>query len=560
MTLKRKRVGLCDKLIDEHGRVVAKFDLSELDLSPLLANAFLRAHAAEYGHTSIESQKQTHRCIRKLVLCLQEKKIHRSLPLPNSIATIFHDWIARTGLKGSTAQSHQNIVLTILRWCARNIHGLIESNACITVAGFVRDMPPKHRKLDTSVTRAVLAACYEDITAVESRIQNGRKLFQQGNVVDATPNILRTTIDDLLAIGGGLIPTASIVNRSKLALAARVRRLGGLVHLKRLLYASIEDVFPFYLAVVIQTGGNPMAIRLMGVDCISPHPLRDDLECVTWEKPRSNGEQRVDFPTGKEWSAPNLIRRLMTLNSNIRSYSHPSQRQLVFIAFGLRNGMPEIPSVQSFHNYLALFARRHGLPEFDFKDWRAVSAWAHYRSAGNWDAPRRRLNHADVRTTARYVDTDLLLPMHYKVIAEFQGQLVNGAFERQRGSTSDVDTGSNTVVAPTVFGFICRDPFSGLDGISPIGLRCMNFTRCSTCPGSLVPLDDVQAISRILAAKLAIEQFRDDVQLRGSMERYRMLYADTLDIINHTILPAISAPVLEQAKLRLADNRIPNLE
>ncbi|VWC37104.1 hypothetical protein BLA13014_06618 [Burkholderia aenigmatica] len=561
MRLRREKAHLCDSLVGEDGEVVVRFDLSALDVSPAMASAFLRAHAAEYGHTAIETQKQAHRCIRKLILCLQEQKIHRKLPLPESIAELFHEWIGRADLRESTAQSHQQTAFTILRWCARNVPGIVPQNACLVAAPFIREAPVPRLKIEVSTIRNVLAACYAEIEVTESRLMTSRKLMVAGDRGDLLHQLFVQTVGDLLRIGQGQIPGQQVVNRSGLALAGRVAQLGGLMRIIKDLFVTIEDVLPFYLAILIQTGGNPMSIRMIQVDCINAHPLRDDLECLSWYKPRAHCEQRVDFPTRKEWSAPNLIRRLTALNKEIRPHASIAERNCVFLARGVRSHEPRVPSVQSLHNYLSDFLRRHKLPEFDFKDLRPASAWAHYRQAGTIDVARRRLNHADARTTALYTHADSIGLSHHRVIAEFQGKLVRHARSGDRSPMKDSDANFRSEnAADTVFGFECRDPFAGLDGTSPIGSRCLNFTRCSTCPGSLVPLDDPRVVARLLAAKQAIENARDQAVRLGRTKRYQLLYADTLSIITETILPAVSKAVLSKAQQLAQSTYIPRLE
>lgn len=558
--LRREKAHLCDSLIDEHGEVIARFDFSALDVSSEMASAFLRAHAAEYGHTAIETQKQAHRCIRKLILCLQELKIHQRLPLPESIAELFHEWISKTGLRESTAQSHQQTALTILRWCARNVSGIVPPGTCLVAAPFIREAPVPKRKLEASAIRNVLAACYAEIEITESRLIASRKLMASGDKGGSLHQLFVQTVDDLLRIGKGQIPGQQIINRSGLALAARVARLGGLTQIIKELVVTIEDILPFYLAILIQTAGNPMSIRMIRVDCISEHPLRDDLECLSWHKPRAHREQRVDFPIRKEWSAPNLIRKLTDLTRELRPHAGISERECVFLVRGFRNPKPKVPSVQSLHNYLSQFLRRHNLPEFDFKDLRPASAWAHYRQAGTVDVARRRLNHLDARTTALYTHADYIGSSHHRVIAEFQGQLTKHASSVRLPVSGTDENFRSGDAADTVFGFMCSDPFSGLDGASPIGTRCMNFTRCSTCPGSLVPLDDARIVARLLVAKQAIENARDQAVRLGWTKRYQLLYADTLVIITETILPAVSQAVLSRAQQLMQSTCVPRLE
>ncbi|MBU7440903.1 hypothetical protein [Paraburkholderia fungorum] len=560
MTLTRERAALVHRLIDESGHAVATFDLSKLDVSHVIAEAFLRAHDAEYGHTAIETQKQTLRCIRKLIVCLQQSNLAYQLPLPSSIAGLFHDWLSKSGLGGSTSQSHQNTAFTILRWCRRNASEIISDSTYIGSASFYRNEPKKKSSVDGDTIRLLLTRCYEEIEKIELRLEFGKRLISGDYEQTDKNRLLASTLIDLIRIGKGSIPGQKIIYHSKLALAARVNACGGLQYIKSLMYLMTGDVFPFYLAIVTQTGGNPMAIRLMGVDCIKPHPLRDDLELLCWIKERAKSEQRQDFPIGKAWSAPNIVRRLLKLNSNLRLEGRFNVRDRLFLARGMRRDEPLIPSVQSLHNYLNDFIARHELKNFDFDNMRITVATALHKKTTSIDVPRNRLNHKSSKTTSRYTSIHEFPLEWYKKISEFQGILVSrdgiakmsdkrqGYDELQKKSTE------------TVFGFGCQDPFAGADGITPKGTRCANFTWCSTCTGSVVPLDDPVVISKILSAKAALEAAHQNALMHGWLSRFEAVYGDTLKIISEDILPFVSPLVLEKAKNLMDISGVPILE
>lgn len=561
MSLERRRTGLCDEMVDEEGRVLCTFDVGKLDLDERVADALLRAHAAEFGHDSLETQKQAFRCLRKLVLALQELELHRSRPLPPSVASVVHDWLKRSGLKGSTAQSHQAIIITLLRWCHRNTSGIVAKQAAFIVPSFARQAPASRRKLTEAETRTVVAACYEEIAAVEARMARGVKLLDpdQSEPADA---VLAGLMSDLLRIGEGFIPPQRVIHRSRLSLAARVQSVGGITAIRELLYLSPEAVFPFYLAVTVQTGGNPMPLR--NADrrrFIKPHPIRTDLEYLDWDKSRAAHEQRVDFPVGKEWSAPNLVRRLLALNDGLRSRCAAADRDKVFVALGLRAAEPRVPCVQMLHNFLADFIARHGLPNFDFKDLRRTSARAHHVAGGTIEAARRRLNHRKSSTTARYSGPEDVACSNDRAVLRFQGELVRGRVGVQRTQEQVVDS-AQPVLAPaeTVFGFQCKDPVAGLDGRTPRGSVCLSFTRCSGCHGALVPVDDASIVAKILGAQGALENARARAMTEGWWPRYRALYEDTRRIIATEVLPLVAEPVLKVAKKLVKPHHIPHLE
>jgi hypothetical protein len=339
-----------------------------------------------------------------------------------------------------------------------------------------------------------------------------------------------------------------------------VAACGGLQYIRSLVYLTTGDVFPFYMAVVTQTGGNPMAIRLLELRCIEPHPLRSDLEFLCWDKKRAKSEQRQDFPIGKRWSAPNIVRRLLKLNESIRLDARSSMKSMVFLARGLRRDEPEVPSVQSFHNYLAAFLDRYKIQEFDFEDMRTTVARVLHGDFHDIEIPKRRLNHRNVKTTSRYTSIEEFPLRWHDKITEFQGILVSRGGAEGVSKRNDGDEGIVRKPAETVFGFGCRDPYAGADGVTPKGTRCINFTGCSTCAGSVIPLDDPRIISRILAAKVALEAAQKDALVHGWSGRFEAVYGDTLSIINTTILSSVSPVVMEKARKHMNVSSIPVLE
>jgi hypothetical protein len=560
MTLRREFGELCYSLIDEDGHVAAKFDCSKMDVAPMIAKALLRAHAALYGHTAIATQSQNWRWIRKFVLCLQSLNLKNRVPLPASVANEFHIWLKETGLSGSTMQSTQNTVFSVLRWCSRNAFDVVQQKTSFAVPPFARGEPRAREALSMNTAMTVLDICYSKIEIIEARILKGQALLSDKGDHSPEDAEIAKTLRDLLLLGNGRIPGQRVVVRAKQSLARRVVDCGGLGTLKSLICVTTSDIFPFYLSVIVQTGGNPMAIRRAEVDCITTHPLRSDIEYLNWEKGRGSRVQRVDFPVGKKWAAPNIIRRLLTMNSGLRPYARASDRNSVFLSLGLRTDQPTVPSVQSLHNYLFEFIEENGLPDFDFGDWRLTSARLHHEASGSIEVPKKRLNHRDTRTTSLYTSIDKFPETLHRAITRFQGQLATGKIVLRSRESKRHDAAGAEKAAGTVFGFNCSNPFEGADGVTPVGVRCENFTRCSTCQGAIVLLDDPKIIARILAAKAALEQAKERALRRGWMPRFFALYADTFEIINNEILPAITPPVMKQAAELAKMIKIPDLE
>jgi len=540
--------------------------LNDLDIHPMLANALERALKAEFGHNSLETKKQAHRCARKLVLCIQELGLQQTVPLPATVVQSVHEWLLRSGLKGSTAQSHQNIILTLLRWCYRNATTVLSRKTTFYVSSFTRNLPEVRRKPPADLIKQVLAACYSEINVVEQRLLRMREALA-GAPSDLDSRLV-SLIHDLVRIGNGQIPSLDELHGDAvvgLRIHRRILELGGLREIRSHMYLTHRGVFPFYLSAVVQTAGNPHAVREAGMRCIEKHPIRTDLEFVNWDKRRAGREQRVDFPVDKKWSAPNIIRRLLVLNEPLRISAAPKDREFLFLASGGHAQPACVPSVQTLHNFLAEFRQKYELEDFDFKDFRSSVAGLHHVAGGTIEVARKRLNHESARTTARhYSDPEDVAQSNDQAIIRYQGQLISLS---ENGNSPHLVTGEAdrakpafTPGAETVFGFFCVDPFAGLDGHSAKGSRCLHFNQCSGCRGAIIPVDDPNTIARILSSLQALKEAKVRAERTGWEVRFNKLYTPTLNVIERDILPFVHPDILRIARSMVSTLHIPVLE
>lgn len=510
--------------------------------------------AAECGHTALETQRQTWRCIRKLSIFLHEINAAEETPLPVAVADDFRRWLSESKLCGSTAQSVLNIVLRLLTWCSRNAKGVIDARSKLVVRGFVRSPPKQKRALDEQAIKRILAACYSDIDRVEADLAFGARLTKGTPTDDERP--LAELLRELLSLGSGLLPTQKTINRSGKSYARRVDDAGGLRRLTRLLWITPESMLPYYLAVQIQTGGNPMAIAEISRDCVAPHPLRADLERLIWLKRRANREQRCEFPAGRDWSAPSLIRRICRLNSALIQHCSDTHQDKAFICLKA-NRVASVPCFQMFHHLLDAFIQRHDLPPFDFHEARKVSAAAHHRATRSMEAARSRLDHKSLRTTQLYTTTNDVADHHDQVIRHFQGELIRLSKSPSRTplSANSAQTGVRGAGRmETVFGFGCRDPYAGVSPGSRVGALCLQFQRCATCPGAIVPVDDPRVVARLLAASQGLAAARERAQSEGWWERYLAIYEPTRRILDDSILSLVD-PAIREAAMQMVSTQ-----
>ena len=526
-----------------HGRLMNTFEFDACGFTPEVAAGLARALVGQFGHTSLEAQRQAWRCLRKFASFLVESRTPQTPYLPPDVLARFRDWLGTASLASSTAQSVLNVVGATLSWCYRNVPAIMSPATTLVVQGFVRSAPAPRAALGPDGLKAILAACYSEIEEVEARLSVGQRILDN-RPANTAESELAALVARLLELGNGDIPLIKEIHNSRLGLGHRVNKLGGTRALVRSLWLTTEGLFPFFLAILAQTSGNPFAVLSMGRDCIRHHPLREDLERVVWLKLRSHGEQHAEFPKGRRWSAPELCRRLMALNAKLVACSPPEDQGSLFLC---KRSSRDVGTMkfQMLHILLDAFIKRHGLASFDFKDLRKAGAAAHHHATGSVIAAQRRLNHRSVTTTARYTRIEDRSEAHDAVIRKFQGQLMLSAAQRPPAAT--LPNAVPAVGHETVFGFQCADPFAGVAPGSTAGSPCLQFQRCATCPGALIPLDDAQVVARLLATWRALGDARKRSLEEGWWPRFKEAYEPTRLILQDELLPAVAPAVRERA-------------
>jgi hypothetical protein len=526
-----------------HGRLTNTFDFIASGFAASLGAALARAIVGQFGHTSIETQRQSWRCLRKFAVFLLTEGHPQDPCLPPDVLAKFRDWLARSKLSGATAQSVLNVVSASLSWCSRNVPAVLSPQTSFLVQGFVRVPPATRVMLTAEDLKGILAACYTDIEDAETQLAAGARVLAN-RPSNAEEVGLATLVTQLLDLGQGELPHLASIHRSRLGLGNRVLKLGGTTALLRRLWLSTETIFPFFLAILAQTSGNPYAVMLMPRDCVRGHPLRDDLERVVWLKLRSRAEQHAEFPKGRRWAAPELCRRLRFLNEGLVNQCPVEDQDKLFIC--KRKGREVgVMKMQMLHILLDAFIERHNLPKFDFKDLRRAGAALHHAATGSVVAAQRRLNHRSAVTTARYTRIEDRSEAHDAVIRKFQGQLMSSSSPREKGKPAAVPLRSSG--HETVFGFFCADPFAGIAPGSQAGNACLQFQRCATCPGALITLDDPKVVARLLATFLALSDARERSLKEGWWPRFKEAYEPTRLILQDELLPAIAPAVRAKA-------------
>jgi hypothetical protein len=94
----------------------------------------------------------------------------------------------------------------------------------------------------------------------------------------------------------------------------------------------------------------------------------------------------------------------------------------------------------------------------------------------------------------------------------------------------------------TASGFTCRDPLAGIAPGQQRGRLCSAWLGCFTCPNAVIPLD-VDTLARLLRSRDALIVARMTV----AADRWDLLYAPKLEILERDILPRFPARFLSKA-------------
>lgn len=534
------------------------YNFMEIGLSRLVAKAFLRAFVALQGGNIIESQRASWIQIKRFG-CFVAERFGSPERLPQDCLSEFDSWMETQGLSIKSIGSTHNTVVRMLQWCLRNTPKAVHSNTVLfrlPLAALAKKSGDRSGIVpDEPLLRRILAACYTEIDENEKRIYAVRQL-----PLSPEPNELADLLLRLLQYGGGVLANRKQCNSTQdgQTVLRRLGPYGGLRGVYGQFYLSTKDILPFYLAILTQTSGNPQSLLRAHQDCIINVPMRLDLERVVWDKARARREQAPDFPKDKEWSAPNIIRKLKLLNEELRKLARPKYTESLFLCRNLQGNVAP-PSWQSIHNYFREFRKRHGLPKFDLRSLRLAGGKLHHHAARSLAAPKQRLQHVSASTTQTYTPLTDIRVVHDRTILRFQGSFISESLRNTADAAVSPEQNAPPVKAETVFGFGCKEPRGGIAPGSRKGEVCSHFHQCATCLGALVVVDDPTFVAKLIRSQEHLMRERERAMKEGWSRRFELLYAPTLAIMQRDILPSISSSTLERART-LSGPTLPLLE
>jgi len=529
-------------------------DISVLGLPPDVSRALADAFWNQVGMRSEPTLRGYWQNVRTFARFVAETRAVSSLNDIDSVMLVrYIEWLNRqighngTPWRAVTRSSAYYTLRTLLRWlqrCRPHVLGKI-----VFPQHVFPGKESSKRRLDPlkpDALRAILRACEADIAELRARRDHARQ-----EIASAQAGRERTfkRLGGLLVYieehHGGIAPPA-------MALEARVRRasdaLGGYRALEPCLYPRPESLFPYYLAILIHTAGNPEAIAGLLTDCLQPVPLLDDRELLVWSKGRAGRLQRRSFRTMEPFAPPVLVRELIQWTQRLRPHLPSTYRDRLFVAKGHQGVRPLTETLLK--KLRDPFIARHHLPPFTLTGLRSSVLTAFYRVSGDLRQAKEIANHAHLSTTVSYVRGPEVESQHRVRVVALQSAFLGHI----GGSTTEVDQAGRVDVqqapclvppgtAVSMFGFNCKDPFAGVAPGTRAGELCSHFLGCFTCPNAVITAEPA-SIARLLQA-------RDHLRTASKYlhpARWEAIYAPLLRMLDEDILTRFSAGEFLAAK------------
>jgi hypothetical protein len=470
--------------------------------------------------------------------------VHSVADLNGHLLITYVEWLGRQrseiGVPWSkaTRSAAYTVLRKLLQWLERCRPGLIEpvEYPFNPFPWRNRDARPR-RRLSPEQLRAILRACEEDIR----RRRAVRDTLETQPPSTATEDVMRSLslkslVADLDSRFGGIIPpTNALMSHSYRLLRERITACGGIEFVRDCLYPTGDTIMPYYIAILIHTAGNPLAIAALGRDCLQSLPLLNDQEVLIWDKPRASCIQRRSFRRTAPLEPPTLVRELIEWTRRLRPLAPHLQREHLFI-FKSHYGVTAL-SHGNLNHLRRRFTLKHGLADFELASLRPSVLTTFYRATGDLSQVRAIANHAHLSTTVAYVEGPVVNAENQTRVATLQnaflgylGNAISSAAHNDN-QVREVPPGSIT----SMFGFNCTDPYAGVAPGTRAGELCTNFLGCLTCPNAVLG-SDARTLARLLQA-------RDHIRASATHlhpARWQAIYAPQLRILEEDILTRFS--------------------
>ncbi|MCA1444657.1 hypothetical protein I6F07_31680 [Ensifer sp. IC4062] len=572
---------------DGWGEVTKRYDLGKLglpsDIAILVADAFRHHHAA----SSRETQRHCWMALRAFArFVVEDGQVPSADDLTSAMVGRYIAWLDRQ-VVGQTNQpwskgSRANVLMQLrqmIDWTKRRHPSRLPSRIDFPWRVWPNRNADTRPRLGAADLKAILRACYEEIDEAWERFEIGRSILATSDAVDGVDSELCHLVWALAGVNAGVLPSRTLAIRSGVNISA-VNRHGGLRHLGGYLHLTGETVVAFFIALSIQTAGNPDALRLVTRDCQVAHPLDEHRIIVEWAKPRAGAKvkraQRRSFDRRRRHAAPNLIDKLLAMTEPLAARASRQDRSRLFLVNSEKKDAVTLVVEATLSHALKAFIKRSNarisiwnkaaperarqlLPDFAAVLLRGSVATEYYKaSGGDIVATQDVLNHARADTTELYIKGPQTRRIQGETIARLQelmlGWIVGPKADAQDQAQRDSIALAKDATVP--FSHDCLNPVAGTAPGSAAGRICRHFGGCLRCPGLVIPID-TEHMARVLQAKEELDRARERIDPR----RFELLYAPSLRILTDDILPDFPPSLRAEAEGRmLALPILPELE
>jgi len=299
------------------------------------------------------------------------------------------------------------------------------------------------------------------------------------------------------------------------------------------------DLVPFVILLAAYTGANPIPLLMLRRDAWKPEPILDGYWRLTWHKDRAAGheEQSLVFAGQVEGGLGviELLAFVRRLTDPLVARTAESCRKDLWL-YQRQSRWPAQSAAwapKSFATrHVLRWTRAHGLSA-TLQQLRSNAALTLLRSGRSLTHVQHFLQHCDVRTTWRYLRSEVLRPAFNRTIAVTQARIVGLVLPQPRDEAAVAVPASRAVRARLASGqwdlgtCACLDPYHSPIPGEIAGRRCRSFHACYGCAHAVWFREHLP---------LEVWKLRRFEALRGSDPHWSEKYAATCEIIRRDIL------------------------
>lgn len=325
-----------------------------------------------------------------------------------------------------------------------------------------------------------------------------------------------------------------------------IKKIGGVDEVNRRLCPNPHTLFPFYMVLLIELAANSDAIRQIKVDCITEDPLFEDRCFINWDKARAGKEQKRNVFKKKKYGAYQIIQYLKELTQHTRKHIKEEDKDFLFVIRGeYESNKISVVIPKRFNDEAQKFIKEHKL-DFNFapSDIRPTVLTEIYRARKDVVSVSKVANHKSINTTLLYIVNEETKKENREYLSGKQSEIFENILNKndtQEDYLIDVDNAQN-------IGFSCKKPMVDKK-------VCVNWMAELTNPELIIPADS-KYLSKIIALENSIKNAKN---LMGK-ERFSLLYAPILNVIENEILPKFDKKIITKSKVLAKEIKIPLLE